>query len=248
LKALVKVEAEFGNLPDLIDKMISEKPGLRSQMEQGVIPWAPAYDGTVNNQLACFLYAFGLSHELREIHKSSDPYQALLDSLDQGLESQFPVGGDTQATVARIIGLLIGLTRTFDSLKVFGKYINELVDEGRFGNDKSFFDAIRIDPAVLSTSALQQRLSQAVALNDRVFISGLQSALNGKTKKHESQLNRVRFAIRALLDAGGLDIPDDELIELFERKLHLYAPGEDPAKALRKHIRRQKRMATTQKR
>lgn len=248
LKEALALEAQFGDLEDHINGVVASKPELRAKIAGNGIAWSPAYDRPFADQLESFLRAFGLMHHVREAGQASDQQQAMLNLANN--ESIDPFGNDeaSRDTFIKIFGLLIGLTRTFDSLLVFGKYINELVAEGRAGNDSAFFDAIRIDPTVITTSAFQDRLSKAVAVNDQRFLEKLQQALKGKTEKHKSQLNRVRFAIRALLDAGGLKLPDREIQDLFVRKLGIYSPGSNAPKAIRKHIQKQKKQVATQKR
>lgn len=247
LRELMQFEAMFDEERKEAIALLRSKPTYWKTISESLIPWAPYYDGPMINQLMGFLYAFGFMGEVRTAAQAEDPQQAVLDMVKRAQSDDQPTPGQFEALL-KGYGLLIGLTNSFDSLRIFGSYINDLVEEGRNGNDKAFFDAIRIDPAVVSTKSFEVRMSRAVVENDQKFMSDLRRALNGKTKKHESQLNRVRFAIRALLDLGGLDLPDDELYELFVQKLNLYAPGEDAPKALRKHIRKQKKHSTTQKR
>lgn len=247
LKELMQFESMFDEERSEAIALLRSKPKHWKTIVQNLIPWAPYYDGPMINQLMGFLYAFGFMGEVRTAAKAGDPQQFVLDMVRRAQSDEKPSVEQFDAFL-KGYGLLIGLTNSFDSLRIFGMYLNDLVEEGRKGRDKAFFDAIRVDPTVVSTEAFGVRMCRAVIENDQKFMADFRRALNGKTKKHESQINRVRFAIRALLDLGGLDLPDDELQELFVQKLNLYAPGEDAPKALRKHIRKQKKYTTTQKR
>ena len=154
---------------------------------------------------------------------------------------------DFRNMIVKNFGIAISIAKNVDSLSVFGKYVNELVAEGRSGNDKSFLDAVRIDPTVVASEAFSARLSRAVLLDEKIFLDKLQASLKGKTAKHKSQLNRVRVAARFLIDAKADHLSDDDLETLFVERLKLYSPGEDGAKALRSHIGKQK-PSTRQKR
>lgn len=239
------LEAMFHPLRREVGRLIDAKPELRQKMAAHLLPWAGLYDESLPDHLGAFTIAFGFAGTVREAATQPDPHQFLLDWVKEGIPDDWVDTDEKKDVAHKLYGLLLGLSFSLESLMVFGKYLNELVAEGKAGNDKAFFDAIRIDPSVMSCEVFSTRLSRAVFEQDQRFFRSLRLALKGKTEKHQTQLNRVRFAIHVLLDAGDLDLSDDALERLFVEQLDLYAPGEAPAKALRKHIRKQRNRSTT---
>lgn len=247
LREYVKLERQAGPFMDAVFAEIRGDKELICKFGKDLLPWFEAYEGPIIDQIALLYRAYGLTPLLEQAAASKNPHGALLELAEKSIPDESINSDAASDAVIKAFGIVMGIAKNIDSLRVFGKYINELVAEGKAGNDKSYFDAIRIDPTVVGCDSFACRLSRAVLEDDNIFLGHLRLALMGKTKKHQSQLNRVRVAVRFLIDAGADKLPDDQLYDLFVQKLKIYSPGEDGAKALRKHISKQ-RSSTTQKR
>lgn len=113
------------------------------------------------------------------------------------------------------------------SLMVYQKSLSTLVEEVRNGDDKSLFDAVRIDRTVLACSPVVHRVSMAELTNDKAFFLHLKKAIKGPSQKHMVALDPLRYMMAALVDSGGDHLSRQEIEELFVDHLKLYpkTPG-----------------------
>lgn len=126
----LKLLMQFADLLDTERKEVSAvlrgNPDKWKTVADNLIPWAPYYDEPMLSQLNGFLLAFGLMHDVRAAAKSDDPHQAIIDSLNRyGNEEE--ISKERGDAILKCYGLIIGLINSFDSLRIFGKYLNELV-------------------------------------------------------------------------------------------------------------------------
>ena len=135
-------------------------------------------------------------------------------------------------------GCLYSLTKTIDCLFYYGCYLNTLIQRARSGDDKSLFNAIRIDPAVLGFQSVRQRICKATLLEDDTFFRKLKIAIRGKMGIREKvSFQQMRMVLHVLHEAGAERLSDTELNYLFIKELQLYAANEHDGgsqKALRK--------------
>jgi len=121
-----------------------------------------------------------------------------------------------------------------------GCFLNELIERVRDGNDKSLFDAIRIDPTVIGCKSVIERISKAALLRDKSFFTKLGAALKGNVAKREqANYQKMRLVLELLSECKADALNDDQLHELFVLTLKLYSPNEHgggSTKSLRKFV------------
>ena len=106
-------------------------PALLSRFCEDLLPWYGMYDRTVEEQTALLSQSFGLTPLLREAASASDPNAALLELGQTEIPEDWVGNGEARNAIVKRFGLTVGLLNTLDGLGVFGKFINELVAEGR---------------------------------------------------------------------------------------------------------------------
>lgn len=113
------------------------------------------------------------------------------------------------------------------------KSLSALVEDGRNGDDKAFFEAIRLDPAIVCGPIFSDRLAKAVLFNEKKFFQHLRSALKGPSGRHWKSYQDVRFVIALLREAGLDSLSDAELDNLFVDRLRIYPKSASARKNLR---------------
>ncbi len=141
-------------------------------------------------------------------------------------------------TIAGILGFCMSMHHTLRSVLYHGCFLNELIERIRAGDDKSLFDAVRIDPTVIGCITVSCRISKAALLQDNRFFAKLKAAINGKmAKREQANFQKMRLVFEVLHEAGASRLTDSQLQQLLVEELGLYASnakGGGNAKALRK--------------
>jgi hypothetical protein len=206
--------------------------------------WAPLYELPFLQHLGVCLKALGLDGHLSEAAKMGDPQAQILKWVSDDKFDATPPEG---FKLWNAMNVVLSLERSLEALVVFGRYLNELIAAGREGDDKSFLQAIRIDPTVVSCPSVAIRLSGAFITGDTTFIAAARRAMDGKTQKQARYLSKVRFVIQALREAGVEELSDKKLLDVFDGTLGIYKQSSmgNAAKALRKHWKASERKSTT---
>lgn len=139
----------------------------------------------------------------------------------------------------------------YKSVVVHQATVNELLRRAKRGDDESYFDALTIDPAVLGSKAFLSRLQAAVALEDREFLTRMNTALRSPVSRNSLNKGRLRAALWLLHRAKVLDrLTPKSAYELFVVQTKLYpALGlEDSQRSLWKMIQRFKAEIETKSR
>jgi len=153
--------------------------------------------------------------KLIEAANSDDPAILLSNLVDHDDGEAWNGGGNGEFEKHHLLGRLLGVAATFDCLMLYGCYINEfLVLAKDNGDDEALFKAIRVDPVVVTCEFAAHRISVAVAVGDRMFLKGLQTALLGKTGDQAQYLKEFRFLMQFLDESRMLDRPTTELSSL----------------------------------
>jgi hypothetical protein len=229
------IEKEFGKLSaDQIRQLLqwlpildSMRPEMRSsiqgrpdefeQMAPDGITWANLYERKIEEHLVELVIAVGAGQFVIEASQADDPAQVLLDSISVDDDDGLPDLSDDPLAMHRIFGLLYALLNSFDSLMVYGYYINELVAMARNGGlegDKALLNAVRIDPTVIAGPTGSVRLTRAVLFDDVEFLEGYRLAVQGKTGDQAAYLRKFRFVIQLLAESHVIDLPNKALIKL----------------------------------
>jgi hypothetical protein len=248
LAAFIKSAGEMAALQDELVEMLNEKKEARERIRTVLVPWCELYELPF---LAHFFIVIGsfpvFFPMLAKAATSADPTQVLLDSMNEEPPDELMSDENVMSQLIEGLGKIISLARNIQAFELCGKPINYLVAKGMAGSDRDWLDAIRIDPSVTGLPAFSRRLAQATILGEKPFLRSFQRALSGPSKKPMKQIGRVRMGLWLLADAGALPLSTKDLIALFVDELGLYAPGEDPGKALRKHMLAVMKMNTTLK-
>lgn len=133
------------------------------------------------------------------------------------------------------MGMLLGIF-------YYGRYLNDMVAKVREGDDDAFFQAIRIDPTVLTSPTFAARLARAHVFGEKRFMQRLHAAT--KSKPHEALLMNqdLRFMLQIMHETKALtDMTLSRADVLFIQELKLYSDkGADPARSLMRFIQRWK--------
>lgn len=227
--------------------LMAAKPEKAAQFFKPGIAWGNTYDYSISEQLAIFLVVAGLTDFVVQAAKSPDPMAELV-KLDAHPDYQEWNGGvGKQFEIHDFLGALYALLGTLECLMLYGYYLNELLaisfEQGR---DEALFDAIRIDPVVITSETAAHRISRAVVQADTVFFEGLQKALLGKTGKQARYLRKFKLLMQILLEAGLLQRPTAE-IRSFALELDVYADNPNAEKNLNELIRKFRKKQTISK-
>jgi hypothetical protein len=190
------------------------------------------------------LKALGLGEWVRSAAKASDPQQTVINAVR---ENTFTPSPPEVVGAGNVLGLLTSVDRSFESLLIFGRYLNELVAEARAGDMESLFKAVQIDPSAVASPSIAARIGRAVALKDEAFLKDLRTALAGRTRNFAAYLRQLRYAIQAVREAGVDDLSPRELEELFIKKVEAWdgSASANPRKAVDKHWKASARKSTT---
>lgn len=110
------------------------------------------------------------------------------------------------------------------SLLYYGRFLNDLVDQVRSGDDKALFSAISVDPTCIGCKPIIARISKAVLIQDADFLKNVQAALGNKpAKRAQDNFQKMRLVLEILHECGASKLTDEELEKLFVEELNLYA-------------------------
>lgn len=225
------LEVEFQGMRDLL----SEKPKALELVKTHLFGWGKYYELPVLGQVGLVFRQMGIDGFVVEALRGKSPHAALLELAQREIPDELLNSEDQKRQVLGFIGSLMSLFHNFRAVGHYGKWMNELIEDG---SDLAILQAVSIDPVASGTQVIQERMAWAVFVGDEEFLGEYRKALAGPSKKISRQINRVRVAAKVLKDAGAFPMSEKELIGLFCDELHLYPKaGEDPAKALRKIIK-----------
>lgn len=230
--------------------------------------WASLYELPFNQTVILIFSALGfLPSILEAVNSNKDVNQAIIDFTNK-------INSDSDAYINSLCNLkkepetitelknirfsvfyslsdLLVLSNAvlgeLSAMRKYGRTISELVDDvrKRRHKDESFWQAIHIDPTVLSTEVFTRRMSIAYMHNDKDFFKILANAVKTKWKKNKTktELDPLRVMLHALNEIKVLNnLSMDAADKLFIQELEVYSnDGEDPARSLYRFINRWKR-------
>ena len=234
LRSLPELKGANDKWTSLLRSMSAEK--LDALIPDGVW-WAPVYELTFNEALAWFVAATGLGAYLKGLIGSGDPQQAALQDIARGgPDLEWNGGYEGIFTKASVIALGTMLQRNIVSVMLHGRSLCSLVAEARdTGSDEALFNAVRIDPTVITGPTGATRLSRAELVGDRDFLRRLRGALKGPTARQWEAYRDLRFALWTLRELGFNQLSDAQLEHLLVKVLKVYPD----VPAARKNLRQQ---------
>ncbi len=232
IRKLPEVRAGTKELPDLLRSSTSEK--LRAALDEGIY-WAGFYELPFAQHVALGMFVLGQKDWLIEMTNLEDPQEAMLRFLDSGEELDGKGPDGQELSLAAALAVVASFQRSILSIMLYKRSMSALVEEVRKGNDKSLFDAVRIDRSALTCPTIALRISKAEIRNERHFFDSLRKALKGPSKKHWEGYGNLRYSLAVLRELGFDAMSDAELEHLLVDVLKVYPKSS----AARKNLRRQ---------
>lgn len=173
-------------------------------------------------------------------HLASLP--AYSDQIDSYFESK-PLLSKSDAEMvlgilAPVLAVSLSTCKSLESLLYYGRFLNDLIDEVKLGNDKALFQAISIDPTCIGCKPIIERISKAVFIQDKDFLNDLKNKIGNKPESlAQANYQKMRLVFEILYECGASKLSDAALYKLFVEELNLYywdAKNGGNAKALRK--------------
>lgn len=209
--------------------------------------WYYLYELPVIFILSIYFRHIGLDKYLSAITDSKTPNLDLLElGNDDSLIDKLEYEDSTENRVVLSI-FLYALMKNVTSIERYGLHMSELLEKGRNGDDRSFFNAVRIDNTVIHTPSFTERFELAQLSNDKKFHAGFRKALKGPALKKWNLYNDTRVVIKLFQEADQLDTKSiNELYQIFCEDFALYPKtGTDPARSLHQFILRFRKTTST---
>ena len=177
--------------------------------------------------LTVVLSEYGLLETMLEIANSDDPNQSALD-LFESIQNESDYNTEEEPDediIAIILSLHSAVISNLNCRKMFGLDLNDLVAKAK-DSDENLFDAILVDPSVISTYVASKRIHLASLENDRDFFNQLSKALTKTRPRRPEEIyddTRVIFSVlEDMKSFRGMKL--DDLYDLVNRDLKVY-PG-----------------------
>lgn len=220
--------------------------------------WSHLYEKPLTEHIARAVHAFGLNNELEQIAHAPNKVDAAISIITEASNDDSDLSPTEKEEMRPFLGIIFGITtsliRSMQSLMAYGAYLNELIAIARTGGvrgDKAIYKAVRIDPSVIATPTVINRLSQALLENDQKFLLSVKKSINGGlSKQAQANTDKIRLVLQVLRESEASRLSDDELVKLFVDELKLYSATAksgtgDSAKAIRAIENRMKKAKAT---
>lgn len=233
---------------------LATDPKSQEKLQQYVTTWAELYSLTFLEFVAMFAIVAGAIPILREAAKHSDPLDAKESFLNQMKE--FEISTDflenhleTHEARKTLASFFMALQFNVKALAYRNRTICDMLEQIRTRVNKHeeiIFEAISIDPSVISNSEIAEYISRWTLERDETNLGKLSKAIVGKYPigKRTVGLDDFRLMIAALEDIDGKVTAETvgEMNQLF----NLMAEGTDPEAAIQKHLQRRKKDTRTE--
>jgi hypothetical protein len=211
--------------------------------------WAFLYELSYLQHLLLYLAAFGALSVAEAAAKNSacpgDSVWNALRDFDRSdtFDGDWKGGDGGLFDAGDVMSLVIANVKQIESLGKMGKYLSELVQDVREGREESFFQAIHIDPTIMTCETFAAYMSRKHLSGGDEFFRLLGNALKTKWAKPMASHFDLRVLLQAALEGGLLEkLSSMTKADLFFiRELRAYSDrGEDPARGLQRFISRWK--------
>lgn len=232
---------------------LANEPKSQEKLQQYVTTWAELYSLTFLELVTMFVIIAGAAPILREVAKHSDALNAKESFLNQMKE--FEISTDflenhleTDEARKTITSFFMALRFNIKALAHRNRTICDMLEQVRTRVEKHeeiIFEAISIDPSVVTNSEIAEYISRWTFERNETQLGKLSKAIVGKYPigKRVVGLDDFRLMIAALEDIDGKVTPETvgEMNQLF----NLMAEGTDPEAAIQKHLQRRKKDTRT---
>lgn len=229
-----ELKKELGGNPEKIKELMADHFG-----------WSLLYELNFIEQMAVSLLVMGLGENINTVKEMEDPYTYLLTQLEEDSPDKWekPDIDGFKIEEHDFFAVVFSLSKTIDSINIYGKTLNTLVKEVSQGRDQSLFDAVKIDHSIVSSPTLASRISRAELEDDDVFFKRLKSAISSRPRKQTKAYDELRFLLVILEEQNMLDsLSIEEAYQMMCLDLKVYPEiGKDPAGSLYKQIERFKK-------
>ncbi|RUO19976.1 hypothetical protein CWE08_08650 [Aliidiomarina iranensis] len=241
LKDGKKEEREFFDL-------LALNPEGRAKLESKLESWAELYSLTFLEFMALFVVISGASSLIEQAnqHESRSDIQLAfleqMESFDISLSSLSEALGEDEAT-ACMMQFVFALQHNMKAIARRNRSINTMLEQirNRVDNyEEIIFEAIAIDPAVVSNSEIANFIALWVVEQNTDRLTKLSKAIIGKYPigKRIVGLDDMRMMIAVQEEVtGNLDA---ESVYEMSILFNLIAEGNDLEAAIRKHLQRRK--------
>ena len=210
---------------------------IKDHSSQAMLCFAQTFNDMLDPQqiVNWFSQLAAATSQVGEIPNVVDLVRQHFDAMEDPSEEQV---AKFLPVLAETLGKSWSMRNTLQCVLYYGCFLNDLIERVRAGDDKSLFDAVRIDATALGCWPVVERISKAALLLDEEFFDALKNAINGPmAKREQANFQKMRLVLEVLHETGATRLSDAQLHELFVEELKLYAgnaSGGGNAKALRK--------------
>jgi hypothetical protein len=222
---------------------------LYAAMEAHGRYWWVFYEVPMRDLAALLAVLQGWASALKPIAEQANPNRAFVDLMHSpaGLEPTRELSdldGQQQCLFANGMCALLG---SIEAIKQYGLSMDELLERASQGSLGHLKKAASIDRLALFTSVGVDAVARASVAGEQAFLSDLFSTGGPTSKRRTHAVSRylARIIREAQEGSPNKALTSEQLVELFCRRLQLYAYGADAAKSLREFLRRSKIEATT---
>jgi len=208
-----------------------------------VAPWSHFYELQYKEFLAVCAVTFDSADVIKSAADSPDSTQAIIDDIDNSLDSEAKVESLTVEEKGFRASLAIAASMQQISISMHGQSLSQLVESVRNGNDKALFNSVLIDRSIVSSPTIARRIQVAELNNDLSFMENLSKALTrNKPVRPKEKYDDLRFMINLIDDLFDPDsVPKDKLHYLIIEELELYDGSPESLERLILRIRTKSR-------
>lgn len=220
-------ESLFEGLPD--------EPGPLAFPAYGRI-----YDIPLGKVTGYIFREFGLLDSFLEAANSEDPHSGVVEFAKYA-EPRLDIDANK---VWPVLCAWLVLWKNLECISIFHVSLHTLVSRVTDGDDEALFKAVFIDPSVLQSERIAQRISTAVITDDGEFFEKLSKAVKkSRPIRPREHLDDVRLMLALVDDSDGLDSVADSALTDWATELGLYPVDGDALQAVRRQ--RQKHQKAT---
>ena len=159
-------------------------------------------------------------NKLLAIPEASTQIDSYFDSLPPLLKSE---ARELLGVIAPLLGVSLSVYNSLVSLLYYGRFLNDLIEQVRLGDEKALFHAISIDPTCIGCKPIVDRMSRAVFIQDNKFLTKISNKLGQKPASlAQANYQKMRLILEILYECGASRLTDEELYKLFVKELDLY--------------------------
>ncbi|WP_417664780.1 hypothetical protein [Pseudidiomarina donghaiensis] len=232
---------------------LATDPKANEKLQKYVTTWSELYSLSFLEFMAMFAVAAGAAPILEHAAQHSDPLDAKESFLKQienfELSTEFlETHLETDEAQKFLASFIIALQFNIKALAHRNRTICDMLEQIRTGvtkHEEIIFEAISIDPSVITNSEIAEYISRWTFERNQIKLDHLSKAIVGDYPRGNRMvgLDDFRLMIAALEDIEGN--ASAESVYQMNQLLNLVAEGNDPLAAFQKHLQRRKKDTRT---